>query len=159
MNVESRQQEIYYFVEDFFDGMSLETIPEGIIESQSITNRIELAAMLANGIAAIHDAYEAHNDLHEGNVLIANNPLTLMVIDPRSSLRSPALGSPDFKDFFILVGRIISKEELKELGFPAIGNNESAAFKTYKERLNSFLVKTTKPEQLSLKVEEREHLV
>ncbi len=154
-----KQEEIYYFVEEYFDGKSLETIPEGIVESQDINSRIELTAMLANGIAAIHDAYEAHNDLYEGNVLIATNPLTLKVIDPRSSLHSPALGSPDFKDFFMIMGRFISKEELKELGFPAVGDNESAAFKVYKEKLNSFVSKTTKPEQLSVQVEERKHLV
>ncbi len=154
-----KQEEIYYFVEEFFAGKSLETIPEGIIESQSKANRIELAMMLANGIAAIHGAYEAHNDLHEGNVLISTNPLTLKVIDPRSSLHSLAMGSPDFNDFFLLLGRFLSREVLKELGFPVIGENAAASFTSYREKLNSLVEKNQKSGEYSIKVAERQRLV
>ncbi len=130
-------EEIYYFVEEFIDGKSLDAIPEEILLSKDYSDRIKLVYMLVSALDAIHNAYEAHNDLHEGNILIVNDPLTLKIIDPRSSLHSPALGSPDFKDFFTLLSRFFTTEEKKNLGITFIGQ-EAAAFIKFKGKLETF---------------------
>ncbi len=128
-------EEIYYFVEEFIEGKSLDAIPEEILLSKSYSDRIKLVYMLATALDAIHNAYEAHNDLHEGNILIVNDPLTLKIIDPRSSLHSPASGSPDFKDFFTLLSRFLNDGEKKDLGI-SIAEQDSIAFEKLREKLD-----------------------
>ncbi len=134
-----KDQEIYYFIEEFFNGINLTHIDPAIIEDQDLIRRVILAESLANAIEAIHKVYESHNDLHEGNVLLSDTPPFLKIIDPGSSLHNPVQGSPDYEDFFRIIRFFFRNEENLRFGLVPDKTRTYADFRELKGVLHGFL--------------------
>lgn len=97
---------------------SLMEISKNTLLSKPKTIRINLIFQLINGIMAIRNNYNTHNDIHTGNILLSPNNEELKVIDPGFSRKEPGREDSDLNDTMrILEEFFITKKEKHEKFF------------------------------------------